>query len=516
MYKALVVDDEHFIRLGIKAMIERYKPNYFQVLTAANGVEALEIVKKDSIDLMITDIRMSSMDGIELIKNVQSFLERPEILILSGYSEFDYALQALKLGVRDYILKPIKREEFYKTLDKVGDGIKIKKTSILKNNQMKEYIDVFKKYQLNYLLLNSTLNEKELNNILKLINLPILKSKFYMAVVEKVEKSNNEDILMDVSRILNEFKDIDGQELFVFNDMKYNTVVLSHSVDAFDYMRKYFRDNNVCKYCITMYDSLINIYDIENVYRILKNISYYRFISRDENSIVYSYYQNRSEAYKLPIDKINLLYSLLGEAEDEKIDNLVAEILNFDEISKLHINYFLELYEELNKQLIASIKKKYFYQQNFDLGKYNRLENIDNYSSFYEYYHDFKGYIKYINKYIGSIKEVYHDKKNMDKAVEYINKNYDKDINLSMVSNFVSLNYSYFSQIFKEYTGESFVNYIKKIRIEKAKELLKDSPYKVYEIGEKVGYEDTKQFTKIFRKIVGISPKEYREKYNQD
>jgi two-component system response regulator YesN len=83
---------------------------------------------------------------------------------------------------------------------------------------------------------------------------------------------------------------------------------------------------------------------------------------------------------------------------------------------------------------------------------------------------------------------------------------------MAMVSNYVSLNYSYFSQIFKEYIGLNFVDYLKKIRIEEAKKLLEDNDYKIYEVGEKVGYKNSKQFAKIFKEIEGISPIEYRQK----
>lgn len=100
----------------------------------------------------------------------------------------------------------------------------------------------------------------------------------------------------------------------------------------------------------------------------------------------------------------------------------------------------------------------------------------------------------------------------MKRAVQYIHENFNRDINMAMVSNYVSLNYSYFSQAFKEYTGYNFVDYLKKIRIEKAKELLENFDYKIYEVGEMVGYKNSKQFAKTFREMEGISPIEYRNR----
>nr|WP_301335078.1 AraC family transcriptional regulator [Holtiella tumoricola] len=99
----------------------------------------------------------------------------------------------------------------------------------------------------------------------------------------------------------------------------------------------------------------------------------------------------------------------------------------------------------------------------------------------------------------------------MKEALAYIKSNYEKDLNMAMVSNHISMNYSFFSQTFKEYTGMSFVNYIKDVRINKAKELLESTNKKVAEIGYAVGYENEKHFMKVFRSVTGISPTEYRK-----
>ena len=100
----------------------------------------------------------------------------------------------------------------------------------------------------------------------------------------------------------------------------------------------------------------------------------------------------------------------------------------------------------------------------------------------------------------------------MEKSIVYLNENYNKDISLAVISNYASLNYSYFSQLFKEYTGENFINYLRRLRIEKAKKLLSDGEYRINEVSKMVGYVDSKQFTKIFRKLTGVSPSEYKEK----
>src|SRR5690606_16522635 len=111
---------------------------------------------------------------------------------------------------------------------------------------------------------------------------------------------------------------------------------------------------------------------------------------------------------------------------------------------------------------------------------------------------------------ICNIKSVHGEHKEMRKALQYMHEHYAKDLNMTVVSNYVSLNYSYFGQIFKEYTGESFVNVLKKIRIEKAKELLAATDAKVYEIGEMVGFDNAKHFNRVFKELEGVTAMEYR------
>lgn len=239
MKKILIVDDEKFIRNGISAIISNNFPELFQIELAKNGQEALEIMKKIEFDLVITDINMPFINGIDFIKEIRQIFGELNIIVISGYDEFEYARQCMKYGVKNYLLKPI--------------------------------------------------NDKEL-----------------VEIVKETIKSNNE-----------------------------------------------------------------------------------------------------------VISEIN---------EDEK-------------------------------------KLEYVY---------------------------------------------------IEKAKDYIEKNYYKDINMAVVSNYVSLNYSYFSSIFNRDTGMNFSDYLNFVRVEKAKVLLKNIDYKIHEVSEMVGYKNPKHFTKNFKKFTKLTPVEYR------
>jgi two-component system response regulator YesN len=144
---------------------------------------------------------------------------------------------------------------------------------------------------------------------------------------------------------------------------------------------------------------------------------------------------------------------------------------------------------------------------NYRISKFESIYNFENISIYIE---ELKELLDQVNKKILAINSKSCNNNCLLRAVEFIQNNSDKQINLAVVANYVSMNYTYFSETFKEYTGDNFVNYLKKIRIEKAKKLLTDSECKIYEIAAKVGYDDSKHFSKTFKKLTGLTPNEYR------
>ncbi|WDC85136.1 response regulator [Caloramator sp. mosi_1] len=167
MRKILIVDDEKNIRLGIKSMIENRYPGVYEIFLASNGEEALEYYKQNNIDILITDIRMPVMDGLTLISNLYSNNVQTNIIILSGYDDFNYATHALRNGAKDYLLKPIKRNLLYDTIERIEKEIKSKENTNIKNNEIYSNKDEFFNSQINYILLNTNLSRNEINELCK-------------------------------------------------------------------------------------------------------------------------------------------------------------------------------------------------------------------------------------------------------------------------------------------------------------------------------------------------------------
>lgn len=168
MKTLLVVEDEKMIRQGIATMAKRCGVPIEEVLECRNGAEAMEILRSRPVDVMFTDIRMPKMDGIELVKNTAQLEQRPLIVVVSGYDDFNYAVEMMKSGVRDYLLKPVKRDKVEEILKKLDREVHAER------QQEKEGIQSIKN-QLRYLLLNGTVRDedwellgKKVSDILKL------------------------------------------------------------------------------------------------------------------------------------------------------------------------------------------------------------------------------------------------------------------------------------------------------------------------------------------------------------
>lgn len=515
MRKILIVDDEKFIRLGVKAMIERKKEGFYDVALCSNGREALEIAQKERFDVIITDIRMPQMDGIALIQKLQQIEPKPVILILSGYDDFNYAVEALKCGAKDYLLKPIKREELYENLDRIEKEIEMHIKLKDKEELISNYIQYFKDNELNYIFLKEDISKEEIIDIGRRLELQIFDDSYYLGIIMSGNMSFNdkssklrEEIYQGLEEYIGDNK---CSRVNIFNNEN-NIIVVAKDYKVFKYLEEKYSKDNFYRLFLSVSEELKGIETVKKAYNEALEAAKYRIFYYHNGITLINYCDilNKKKDYIVSKEKLDMLRNLIETEREKEIEKLLSELLNEKTVRNLSILYAEEISKGIYETVLKEIKFKFFSQEEDMIKKIDKFKSIYNFDDFKEYYHSLKEIILYINEYTRAIKEVYDDRNNMDKAVEYINENYYKDLNLAVVSNEVSLNYSYFSQAFKEYTGETFVNYLKKVRINKAKEILKEGDLKIYEVAKRVGYEDSKQFTKIFRSITGVSPIEYR------
>jgi len=515
MMKILVVDDEKLIRQGIKTMLERTGKEKYEVDLSSDGEEAIQQINKKNYDIIITDIKMPEINGIELMQYLDENKMKSHVIILSGYDDFNYAAQAMRYGAKEYLLKPVKREELFLAIKKIEEEIETEKIYLHKVKKVNRYIKEFESYELNYIFLKEDIRAEEINEIGRRINSTIFKEDYYIGILKilELDKAIIKVVCKDkINLIIEEFLIYNPINVECFFDNFNNLVIISDDIKVFEYIEINLINSNIFKFYIGLSNKCKSILEMKKGYNQAITALRYRIFENKDFLILYSSIMNKEKNYKIPLDEINIIGNMLGTNREIEIETNLRTLLNVETLRKYDIEYFYEIANNIYNLIIKENLSRYFIKDENKVLKWEKLKEVNEYNSFQQYFNEIKYFIFSLDGYLKTLKDIYGNKTAMEKSIVYLNENYDKDVNLAVISNYVSLNYSYFSQLFKEYTGENFTNYLRRLRIEKAKQLLDNGEYRINEVGKMVGYIDSKQFTKIFRKLTGVSPSQYKEK----
>lgn len=473
MNKVLIVEDEKMIRKGIVAMLKRAPVEIKEIIECRNGKEAIELLQTTKFDLMITDIRMPKMDGISLVKQIRDMPSKPMVVVVSGYDDFNYAVEALRHGVMDYLLKPIEREKFYKIMSNIQEEIDSKK----------EETEISKKIgsqQLKYLLLNKSITKEEINAIEQQFA-NMFPDTYLICCLNNREFNITEDDSLILLR------DVEGQSLLIM-------------------------DNERLKKC--MDDGLKNlsvgISKVHTGIAELKEAYGEAVIARREAFVkclpFYHYEDTNFEYETIPENFPEQFIQLFGT---QKVEDGIKKFNNIRfkaKMNKISAQTLMEVTRRILKELINTYERMI----EIDLQSFQELQEPLDYTNADIYFERFESWIRKMQQLIMEEFDDFKNKEKINQAIIYIRENFNKDLNMAVVSNSISMNYSLFSLNFKQYTGMNFVNYLKKIRIEEAKRLLEETDEKIIDISQMVGYVNDKHFMKIFKSICGVSPSEYR------
>lgn len=506
MYGLLIVDDERNIRTGLKAMIEREYPSKFSIRLAAGGSEALELYRGEKADIIITDIRMPGMDGLELIQELNRETSPPAFMILSGYDDFQYAKEAITYKVREYLLKPIVREELHQALNRITGELKQMQALSLEREEMSKHREEHAADQLNYIFLHPGLPEFEIHRRCAKAGLQLLNQPYFTAVMKGEQQQNHV-----LKKLWSEYFNHDHS--ICFEDKDQNLIVITSDEAAFPAFTEHLHDKRLLVW-IGISAKTAGPGQVKYSYIQAKEALKYKILQTKPGTALF-YYSDippLSIPQELPEEEIRRLANLLGTGKKQAIQELWHEIMDLQDIKRYDISYLENLSRLLNELVFDQVFTNYGEASVEILKSYKKIGYLYHNETISDYIHDAEDLLLRLDGYIKDIKDAHIGHAEMKAAIDYIGQNYDKPLNMATVSNHVSLNYSYFSETFKHVTGMSFVPYLKKVRIEKAKSLLEGTHRKVYEIAEQVGFENVKQFNRVFRELEGISPMEYRER----
>ncbi|MFX3636940.1 MAG: response regulator [Candidatus Pristimantibacillus sp.] len=518
MRTMLIVDDEKNIRFGLKTMIEREFPNNYHIRTAIHGEDALSQYRTERADIVITDIRMPVMDGIEMIKCLTDDIEqeeKPILIILSGYDDFEYAKAAIRYQVKDFLLKPIRRDEMFESLRKselilqaqaeiaervaVGDIYREQ----LQINDLKEWLE--------------QPGSDPLTDIEARIGFQRYHCPFTVAVLryktENGDSMKREEFKLYVDKML---QPIQGMVDASFFDNEGKLVLIGSLSIPFEELFKQTGGKELDGLRIGISTEGNKLEELHACYKQASEAVQYSFLYSNCRLLRYEDILADRRTYSMPDEEIRKLGNMLGTDREMEVQELLKFIFHIEDIHNVDIQYLKLVGRRINEKVLDEVFRIYGEESIEVLKLYRKVGNMDNFRSFHDYYRSLEHLLLTVNEYVRGIRSAYSEHSEIKAAIAYMEENYARPLNMAVVSNYVGLNYSYFSEAFKAHSGENFVLFLKKVRIRKGKELLLAGNQKLQDIGSAVGFENSKQFSRVFKELEGISPQEYRIKVRMD
>lgn len=524
MYSILVVEDEIWIRRGIIRKLEKSDIPFSHIYDAKDGQEALDIIERNNVDIVITDICMPDMDGLELIKRTRVLSTHTEFMIISGYSEFKYAEQAINLGVKSYLLKPTKEEDLKNALMKIMQDLLEKK----------RYSNLSKENKNIRIYNNRLIIEKELNLLLKSqhqkINIELLKKSdpdllnkdFYQLVILNMDydaliSSKSDDMDEMNSRII-EFLD---KKMKMKNYYAFNNIDLLNQIIILIWGEEnevLTTCHKLCKRClfdltkklqigITIGRSSVLDHIDGDLYKSAKKAVDLRLIS-GPNKVYDEEQMNVSQEFIFPKTELKLLNKFIQLRDLKNVEIILSDIFARDRYKESNIDHLYFVYSEVVNSIyegLYSINKDINKAIKYNLSNYNMIDYANNIEDITIYlFKVIEDTIKARKNASMSCKEL------VEQAVKYIDMHYDEKVNLKNLSVQFGINADYFSSIFKKELGESFTKYLTMQRLNNACRMLKETDITVEEIAKSVGYNDIQYFYRVFKKEFGYTPVEYR------
>ena len=539
MIKVFLVEDEYAIREGIKKSVNWEANGYTLVGEAGDGEMAFPKIVKARPDILITDIRMPFMDGLELSRLVKKEIPNIKIVVLSGYDDFNYAKQAISIGVEEYILKPVSGENLLTELGKIADAINVERQDELAKDKYlrdMEEIRTLAKQKFIHDMIDGKLSMQESLEQGRELGIDItaayysivlfqafpknkagvpaeeefdvaeysgVSEEIYSRIRETVSKSPNVYLYEQVGDVLCFLEKSDS-----LNDMNQNTQ------KGIDIIKEIMSTKSDWIYFISIGKPVERICDVNSSYRDASK----RFAERYMLDESFIFYGENGNSNVLDIGGIDIkmvsqktIFHFLRNGTLVEIDDLVSEY--FSSLGEEAMESRLFCQYVLMEALISGMA--FLDSMNVSREKAaSILGELSDPVRFVDSVDKAKDYITRILKVLIEYRNQVSDKKYteiIDKAREFIKAQYKNDeMSLQTVASYVNVSSNHFSAIFRKETGETFIDYLTKVRMDNAKDLLTCTSMKTSEIGFEVGYKDPHYFSYIFKKTIGMSPKEYR------
>jgi two-component system, response regulator YesN len=542
MLKLFIVDDEPDTREGLRYYFDWAKYGIEVIGEADDGSSALGPILKEKPDIVLSDVRMPDMDGIDMAKHIREANENIKIIFVSGYDDVGYIKSALKVEAIDYILKPVDLKELDEVVSKVVKLINEEKEArnliCEMNSKLLQSMPSLREKFFMTLVRDGINNEKDIEKKIDFLELELPNGDEYCILVISIDdKASVFDNLSEKDKQLTSFSIINiCEELIQRSNGGYTFENRPAEYVCILRLRCHEDEDNICYedkenlYSLIsgIKDSLLGylkisvtigvgltVVGLENVFKSYSkaydNVNQKLFLGKNKIISMDSLEVEEDYIHKFDFSNAEQLVNLIKSSDEEKlisaIDDIFKDIARYKYANtKYCLNICLQLILTASRQLMemqiniedAKLNDNKVWEQLF------KLETLEDMKTL------IINYLLTISRYIAEKRN--KKSRNVIQAIkEVIHKKYNENISVNEIAKEVYLSATYLCVVFKQETGETVNDYITKVRIERAKELLKDPRNKLYDICHGIGYTEPGYFSKIFKKHTGLSPTEYRE-----
>lgn len=478
----LLVDTDVQIRRQLRRYIMMSGVRASKILECDNGVDALRICQMEQVSLLLTELELAELTGIELIRQINDMKNAPLAVVISGKKEFSDVVELMRQNVKDYLTKPVNRKRVFELLQRMDAEQE-------KLQAYRDYCDSLQAEKLQRLLVSSSLEEIGETSIP--LEQQILTQLEHPYIV--VCGSVSEEQLRERPEII----------LNIVNEERQNVLIIEEK-DT----RRFLEELRGCTAGISLVhqgiDELSAAY--AESWQARKNAFFegrtHRYSETEAN-------MRKGRIAELDSTEIHLIEQTVNRIGTDRLEDAVNQILTLmqqvesgkktPEQFEAMIRYFADHAEKVYQNVIHEMEA--------DSG----VRNIYEYQSSREYQKVLIDWMYELNSIIESRFGDYKNKQKIQEALRFIHENYQTNLNMAVVTNHVSMNYSLFSYSFKQYTGSNFVDYLKNLRIREARKLLEETDMLIMDVSRAVGYDNEKHFMKVFKAECGVSPSEYRK-----
>ncbi|MDB5055766.1 MAG: response regulator [Bacilli bacterium] len=521
-----MIDDEMNILRNLQSVIPWEQIGIEVAGLAQNGVAGLERAKEIIPDIILCDIRMPVMDGIEFLAHLRQINEHCEVIMLTGYQEFEYARAVIKYGVKEYILKPIDYEELEQTISRLAADIRRKNfEKRMREKKWNKVMDLAYEKILYDVLMNYPVN---MNLLDFKEDVQIEDLAYYLLLIDMDEYTQKSRQWSDSERklwnfavcnVLQEALKEEGLHYAVLQmrEGEWCFLIEQHKVAA-EYELAQVKDwsnslqgavkrNVKLEMSIVINPSRVPIFELSDIYKQMQRSLH--LASNKREAIIIS--KDNTEKTDTPDSLWNLIEEMVsGLKQSDRVKTQKAQAALSAILVAVSVQSFVRVQQILHflvLHLVREMREMDIVTNAAEEMIWNRMEQSV----------DVKDLLDVIHQIVDIALQNVLSKKSGDimmlSAADYVQKNLSSDISIDELADYLSISCSYFSLLFKQHFGETFLEYVTRERMELAKSMLRTSLKSVNQIGKLVGFPERRYFTKVFLKHIGSTPSEYREQH---